>query len=102
MIMRVAAIDSYQYENCLKHGLWGVERSFLKGWNIGDLLLFKVGDEIKSLVRITDSYFEDDLLILDNGCYRYRIPFWIFQLKKAMLSAITGQCHGTIRPPISA
>ncbi|QHA01056.1 MULTISPECIES: hypothetical protein [Dehalobacter] len=75
MIMRVASIDDKQYELCLEYGLWGDEKSSIKRWNSGDLLLFKVNNEVKSIVRITGSCFEDDLLIWDNGYYRYRIPF---------------------------
>ena len=88
MIMRVASIDLRQYSSCLEYGLWGEEKSGIKKWAVGDFLLFKVKNEIKSIVRISGSFFEDNLLIWDNGFYKYRIPFQMvkkFDNKKGKL-----------------
>lgn len=61
----------------IQHSLWGDERSSIKKWEVGDYLLFKVADSIKSIVRVTNQSFEDDLLIWNNGYYRYRIAFQV-------------------------
>lgn len=79
MIIRIASIQADQYNVCKEYGLWGDERNSVGKWDIGDLLLFKVGEELVSIAEISGSSFQDDLIIWNNGFYPHRIPIKIIK-----------------------
>lgn len=77
MVMRVAAVEKFQYEKCKEVGLWGDEKSSVKRWKVGDLLVFKEGSTIRGIAKVVGEAFKDDLLIWDNGFYPNRIEIEI-------------------------
>lgn len=107
MTMRIASISKEQYDICMEYGLWGDERGLLRKWSIGDYLLFKVGNEILSIVKISGEAYEDDLLIWSNGYYPHRIKFEVvkeftgreesvFIKFKEMMLKEYGTCYGWV------
>lgn len=108
MVMRVAAIEKYQYERCKEVGLWGDEKSSVKHWKVGDLLVFKEGSTIRGIAKVVGEAFKDDLIIWDNGFYPNRIEIEVvkefdeirgkeaFMIYKESMLAVYGNKYGWV------
>ena len=67
-------MDFLTFLQCFKHSLWGANNVFISKWEIGDRLIFKVGDKLIAVAEITGEAFMDDSIIWSNGLYWNRVP----------------------------
>ena len=72
--LRITKIDEYQLLTCIKHGVWGSNRSTrFKAWQIGDYLAIIVDKSLAALAEIVDRPYESHEKVWDNGLFKYRI-----------------------------
>jgi len=74
MTVRIASISEDQLAVCIKHNLWGANNSLLSKWEKGDILIFKINDELVATAKVTGKFFLDDKTIWKNDIFYNRIP----------------------------
>ena len=87
--MRIVKVDEMEFLLCVKNKVWGSNRSILKTWEEDSLLLFKVGDKVAGLARISCDYFESKEIVWDTDLYEHRrcIEFLIIFKKSDRINA---------------
>lgn len=74
MNLRICSISEEHLNTCVEHDVWGAHGAkMFSGWELGDLLVFKVGNCFAALAKINGEPYLDNTVIWDNGLYYDRI-----------------------------
>ena len=74
MKVRIVSVREKQFLVCFKCGLWGANNVHISKWEIGDVLIFKIGKYIVGTAEVTGESYMDDAVIWDNGLFWNRLP----------------------------
>jgi hypothetical protein len=69
----MCSLSEEQFNSCYSHQLWGANNGSVKSWDIGDRLIFKVGNQIVAVAKVDGEPYMDDTEIWDNGLFYYRV-----------------------------
>ncbi|GFO68588.1 hypothetical protein GMLC_21670 [Geomonas limicola] len=71
--VRICSLSGDHFKVCCKHKLWGANSFAPKSWAVGDILVFKVDNELAGVARVAGTAYMDDTPIWDNGLFFYRV-----------------------------
>jgi hypothetical protein len=74
MRIRIVKVNEIEFLVSVKHGVWGSKKNRFKNWKIGDLLVFKIDDQLAAVGEISGRYFKSDDNVWSNGVFPYRVP----------------------------
>lgn len=70
---RIVSTNEENFLICVKHNLWGAKRNILKGWQIGEKIIFRVDKNIAAYGEVISKSYYDKRKVWRDDLYPYRI-----------------------------